>query len=281
MQDDYIRRKSVQKFKYATQFNEFEKSLNIQFRCAMHYNPRNMNFSTDMRYYGCLLFIVKGSYTYTFKNGKFTAEENDIIYLPYGSGYKYHVNSPNTETMQIEFNITAPDGEIIRLSEYPLVVRNNSGKTKNKFIEVINLKNNTSNTHKFKAMSNILELLSIVSETIEKTIPVAPKRKIGPAIEYIENNCEKKLYIKDLAFVCGLSESRFRKIFTDEIGMSPVEYKNHIRTQNAVNLIKTGNMSVSEIAEVLGFENVYAFSQFFKKQTGIAPSKYIKQGVIL
>jgi len=63
--------------------------------------------------------------------------------------------------------------------------------------------------------------------------------------------------------------------------MSPVEYKNHIRTQNAVNLIKTGNMSVSEIAEVLGFDNVYAFSQFFKKQTGIAPSKYIKQGVIL
>jgi len=50
MQDDYIRRKSVQKFKYATQFNEFEKSLNIQFRCAMHYKPKITNLSVEKRY---------------------------------------------------------------------------------------------------------------------------------------------------------------------------------------------------------------------------------------
>ncbi|MBE7047436.1 MAG: helix-turn-helix transcriptional regulator [Ruminococcaceae bacterium] len=276
MQDDYIRRKSVQKFKYATQFNEFEKSLNIQFRCAMHYKPKITNLSVEKRYFGCLLYIVKGSYTYTFKKGKITAEKDDIIYLPYGSSYKYHINSNDTETMQIEFNISNSDGEKIIINEYPILIKNNSGKIKNLFLEVINLKNNTSYTHKFKAMSNILEILSYVSETVEKSVLKTSKKRISPAVNYIENNSEKKIYTKELAFLCGLSESRFRKVFTYEMGMSPIKYKNHIRLQNAIALIKTGNISISEIAEALGFESVYAFSQFFKSQTGYSPSKYIK-----
>ena len=57
------------------------------------------------------------------------------------------------------------------------------------------------------------------------------------------------------------------------MGMSPIKYKNHIRLQNAIALIKTGNISISEIADTLGFESVYAFSQFFKTQTGSSPSK--------
>ena len=36
-----------------------------------------------------------------------------------------------------------------------------------------------------------------------------------------------------------------------------------------------GYVNISEIAESLGFDNVYAFSQFFKKEIGISPKKYM------
>lgn len=273
MNEDIIKRKSIQKFNHAIQFNQFEKIVNLEFRCAMHYKPKIINFSTEKRYFGCLLYIVKGSYTYTFKKGKITAEKDDIIYLPYGSSYKYHINTNDTETMQIEFNVSDPNGEKIIINEYPILIKNNSRKIKNLFLEVINLKNNTSYTHKFKAMSNILEILSYVSETVENNVLKTSKKRISPAVNYIENNSEKKIYTKELASLCGLSESRFRKVFTYEMGMSPIKYKNHIRLQNAIALIKTGNISISEIADTLGFESVYAFSQFFKTQTGSSPSK--------
>lgn len=42
-------------------------------------------------------------------------------------------------------------------------------------------------------------------------------------------------------------------------------------------IVKDGYVNMSEIAESLGFDNVYAFSQFFKNETGASPSRYNKE----
>ena len=45
----------------------------------------------------------------------------------------------------------------------------------------------------------------------------------------------------------------------------------------AKNLLKTEDQSVSEIAYILGFENLPYFSRFFKKETGMSPNQFKKQ----
>ena len=57
--------------------------------------------------------------------------------------------------------------------------------------------------------------------------------------------------------------------------MPPLEYRSSLLAKRASQLLREGSFSVTEVAEMLGFESVSYFSRFFKKHKGISPSKYI------
>ena len=46
------------------------------------------------------------------------------------------------------------------------------------------------------------------------------------------------------------------------------------KINKAKNLLLSGNMTVQEVARILGFENVGYFCKLFKEKTGISPGKY-------
>ncbi len=72
-----------------------------------------------------------------------------------------------------------------------------------------------------------------------------------------------------------MSQASLRRLFKETFGVSPITYKNNLRIKMACSLIKSGAYSVNEISEILGFEDIYAFSHAFKKATGVTPSKYV------
>jgi len=59
--------------------------------------------------------------------------------------------------------------------------------------------------------------------------------------------------------------------------MTPIKYITMLRMEKAKELLITGHYKVSEIAGMCGFENVYYFSNVFKKHEGISPKNYIKK----
>ena len=62
-----------------------------------------------------------------------------------------------------------------------------------------------------------------------------------------------------------LSYSYLSTLFKSELGMTFKEYLNLVRIQNACELLKKRNCSVSETAELVGYSNPYYFSKVFKK----------------
>ena len=58
--------------------------------------------------------------------------------------------------------------------------------------------------------------------------------------------------------------------------MSPRQYVTKMKIDYAKELLMINRYNISEIAELCGFENVYYFSNVFKKQVGISPIAYIK-----
>lgn len=70
----------------------------------------------------------------------------------------------------------------------------------------------------------------------------------------------------------GVSDSHLRRIFRQDTGMSPTEYQQSIRINEAKFLLEQGRMSVQEVARSVGIEDQYYFSRLFKARTGIAPS---------
>lgn len=79
---------------------------------------------------------------------------------------------------------------------------------------------------------------------------------------------------KELAELCGYSESHFRKLFRAVTGMSCSDYILSVRMDVARNLLRSGTANVSETARLTGFSDIYQFSKSFKKYFGHSPSRY-------
>lgn len=72
----------------------------------------------------------------------------------------------------------------------------------------------------------------------------------------------------------------FRKVFKQELGISPGQYVLRHRLEMACNMIQSTNMNFGEIAEKLGYNNPYEFSSQFKKYLGKTPGQYRKERIL-
>ena len=59
-----------------------------------------------------------------------------------------------------------------------------------------------------------------------------------------------------------------------ELGVNIITYINQKRIYTSLNLLKTTNLSIEEIADLIGLNNTSYFYTLFKKQIGMSPKKY-------
>lgn len=101
--------------------------------------------------------------------------------------------------------------------------------------------------------------------------------KIMDAISYIVVHLDSVLTVAHLAERANLNTDYFTRLFRDYTGSRPIDYIHEKRIERAQYLIVTTQLTLSQIAELTGFQNTFYFSKIFKKITGSAPGKYKKQ----
>jgi AraC-like DNA-binding protein len=82
-----------------------------------------------------------------------------------------------------------------------------------------------------------------------------------------------------LARELNVSYTWFRKVFKEYTGFSPRQFQLHHRIHRARQLLAGTTLPVGEIAERLGFQTVYYFSELFKRRMACSPQAYRNQGV--
>lgn len=102
------------------------------------------------------------------------------------------------------------------------------------------------------------------------------KMAIAPALDYIHKNYMQEFSIKDLADICHLSETHFRRIFHSIMGMPPLEFVNNTRIYHACNLLKNTEESILYISGQVGFNSVSTFNRCFSKAMGTNPRDWKK-----
>jgi len=73
---------------------------------------------------------------------------------------------------------------------------------------------------------------------------------------------------------CGLSERRFREVFSEQVGKSPKCYYEELRMQMAGEYLRNTPLTIGEISEKLGYRNQFYFCRAFTKNFGVNPSNY-------
>jgi AraC family transcriptional regulator len=97
-------------------------------------------------------------------------------------------------------------------------------------------------------------------------------RKLALVLDLIESDLAEDLSLKVLAGAAGLSEYHFLRMFKQSTGYTPHQYVINQRLERARELLKKTNMSITEIAYLLGFSTPAHFTHHFRRKTGITPS---------
>ena len=101
--------------------------------------------------------------------------------------------------------------------------------------------------------------------------------EIANAIQYLTENLDKKIDIDELAKSVFLSHNGLLWKFRQELNTTPSNYLYLLRMQNAKRLLLDCVYSISEIAEMCGYQNPYYFTNAFHKYSGMSPSEFRKR----
>jgi|SRR5271157_1629721 len=98
--------------------------------------------------------------------------------------------------------------------------------------------------------------------------------RIKIVLELIDHDLRAKHEPRAMAKHVKLSISRFYDIFRNETGTVPARYIRDLRLQQAKRLLLSSHLSVKEIADCVGIQDVSHFVRDFEKRYGISPRRF-------
>lgn len=95
------------------------------------------------------------------------------------------------------------------------------------------------------------------------------------AVTHIMEHYNDIIRLEDLSKTACLSLYHFSRVFKQTYDVSPHQFQIRYRMERAKELMMYSRLSLSAIAEQVGYSSIYAFSKAFKSACGISPKKYM------
>lgn len=96
--------------------------------------------------------------------------------------------------------------------------------------------------------------------------------RLNAVLCYIEQHYTDRITVGQLAAMACLSEDRFGHLFRESVGRPPLQYINEMRLHKAMNLLRTNQYTVTEVADAVGFQDYNHFGRQFYRHYGCTPN---------
>lgn len=227
----------------------------------------------------CHAFVcfLNGTSKYTYGEKVYQTKPNTFIYLPKNQPYTIN-RFENIEALVLDFETFQNDGpndvycrefgtlDLLHLFEKALAGYHDT-RTPTAKIKSI-----------FYSMLSLLQKIELDATYTPSSIA----QLLSPAIDYIHKEYKNKdINNVMLANLCNVSERYFVQCFLRHMGAPPHQYTMQLRLKYAKTLLKTADISISDIAKNCGFKNVYYFSRLFKEKTGVTPKEYKNNSIFI
>ena len=154
------------------------------------------------------------------------------------------------------------------------LINTNTAEMQKLMKEFYKLTYNQNEDEKFHAASVLIYFLNQLISYSKKQEKVV-SNDIQAAVDYILDNIYENISLDYLAEISGLSLSRFKQKFCQQLGFTPREYINFQKVETSKAMLGNGK-NVTGTAIELGFTTSNYFSSVFKRFTTLSPSEYLK-----
>ena len=242
--------------------------VNKVYSVTTMYTEKNTKNHRINRSRWAMVIKYEGETQYTSNGKTYLSNINNPVILPKGCSYEWCCTHSGHFTI-IEF-----ESELMCSDIFIFSVKN-SEKILRLFKELEYKRTVKKAMYETESIRDTYSILLMLTQGMSKKYsPTEKINLIRPALEYIAKNYNTNIKNDTLANLCDISTVYFRKLFTEIMGTSPISYVHELRIKKAKEMLKSDYGSITDIAESLGYLNIYDFSRTFKKHTGTSPSKY-------
>lgn len=219
------------------------------------------------------VYILNGNGLYTDKNGtKIPFGENDILLVE--NDYPYSIE---TEDCELEYVTTAfALDEESCFSDFgiPTIFKEAGENLRLKVLTLLKVWDNNSEYSRLECRLMMNEIFLDIKKELDRAKADVISSPIDEAVLYISKHYDREISLDALSEMCLMSKSYFRSQFKKYRGISPYKYREEVRISWAKKYLRSNFFSVTEIAEKLGYCDIYHFSKAFKNSVGISPTEY-------
>jgi len=100
------------------------------------------------------------------------------------------------------------------------------------------------------------------------------EHRLQKVFNYIQQHLEQDVALSDIANVLNLSQYHFCRLFKQSTGLAPHQYLTQCRIDRAKQLLQTTQLTITEVAFAVGFNNHSSFTRLFRRYVGVTPKEF-------
>lgn len=229
-----------------------------------------------------IYFLLEGNCTYIIDNKVYNVKPGDIVIIP--DGIIHHTKYDDIRHSRILINCASeyiPSSVKAGISCGRYLYRNpfvyDEVKKCFRKIEDEYMLGDSYTDEIIRCHTN--SLFYFLMRNADSCLAVDEGNKvIEQAVAYIRENFASDITLSSLAKRFSVSPEHFSRMFKKETGLGFSKYLNSLRLQHAEQLLKSeSRQSVTDVAQICGFEDSNYFSKKFKEAYGISPKKVQKK----
>ncbi|MDV4149261.1 AraC family transcriptional regulator [Clostridium sp. AL.422] len=244
------------------------------FKSGLPPKEKDLNRRTAKNLCG-IVIPIQGECSFSLNDDKYNLNKNKILHC--GSNMKIRVE---TEDLGIEYyvvhykNIAAPE-KFKDIEEESFYLEIEDRLLLLKYCEsIIDKSLSPDNYSKFSCKVDFINFIDELVKNVRASQYNDKLKLVNRGIEYINKNYNYPISISEISDMLEMDRRRFSEIFQEITGLSPIKYLTEYRLKEAKRLLRFSGYTISEIADMTGYNDCFYFSKTFKKNVGVCPRRY-------
>lgn len=224
-------------------------------------------------------YVISGKGYYKLKNQTFTLYAGDAFLVYPNTEVLYYADEAEPwEYAWVGF--TGSDASmILKATDFtinqPVITQTRLGESIHRQILHIYDARGNGFEHAVEMTGRLYTMLAMfMHDSTRQTSQNTANNYVQKGIEFISSNYSYNITVEDIADYVGLSRSHLFRSFETVLGQSPKEFLSDFRMRQACYLLEHSDLSITAIANSIGFDNSLYFSKTFHKLKGMSPKEF-------